>query len=173
MLQIAPLDGEDNLLRRHASMGDQPNEPRQATEKGRKGFAKGLSGNPRGRPRGRKNNSTLMAQALFDENGEAIVEKALRLALEEDNITALRICIDRLVPPIKSRPLSLAVPKIRTPQDVVAAYDSVIAAASAGEITVDEANSLSSILEAARRAIDAAEMDDRLARIEAKLGLQI
>lgn len=153
-------------------MDDQQNKIPKATEKGQKGFAKGVSGNPRGRPKGSRNRATLMAQALFDVNGEAIVEKALRLALEEDNTIALKICIDRLVPPVKSRPLSFTLPNIRTQQDVVIAYASLLTATSAGEITVDEANSLSSILEAARRAIDAADTDERLARIEAKIGIQ-
>ena len=138
-------------------------------KKGDKGFQPGVSGNPKGRPKGSCNKATLMAQALFDEKGEAVVSKITDLAVEEGNLTALKICIDRLLPPLKSCPVYFALPEIKTAKDIVTAYGTVLKAVSEGHLTPDEATSISSILEAMRRAAETADLDERLARIEAKL----
>ncbi len=58
---------------------------------------------------------------------------------------------------------------IKTAKDVVAAYGAIIEAISEGQLTPEEANRITAILDATRRAADAADTDERLARIEAKL----
>ena len=138
-------------------------------KKGVKGFLKGKSGNPAGRPPGSRCQATLMAQALFDDKGQAIVEKIIELALEKGDLTALKLCIDRILPLLKSRHVPFALPEIRTAKDIVAAYGAVLNAVSEGHLTPDEATSVSSILEAMRRATDSADTDERLKRIEAVL----
>ena len=138
-------------------------------KKGVKGFLKGKSGNPAGRPPGSRCQATLMAQALFDDKGQAIVEKITDLALKQGDLTALKLCIDRILPLLKSRHVHFALPEIRTAKDIVAAYGAVLHAVSEGHLTLDEANSISSILEAMRRATDTADIDERLTRIEAIL----
>ena len=137
--------------------------------KGRKGFVDGRSGNPSGRPRGSRNKTTMMAQALFDEQGQAIVEKIIELALERDDKAALKICVDRLVPPRRSRPLSFALPRITSAQDVVAGFSTMFDALSPGQLTLEEASTLAGLLESMRRAIETTDYAEQLARIEAKL----
>ena len=139
------------------------------TQKGVKGFVPGKSGNPAGRPPGSRNQATLMAQALFDENGKAIVEKITELALKKGNLTALKICLDRLLPTPKSRPVHFSLPEIKTAKDIVAAFGAVLKAVSDGHLTPDDANRISSILEAMRRAAESADTAERLVRIEASL----
>ena len=138
-------------------------------QKGHKGFLPGQSGNLAGRPPGSRGKATLMAQALFDENGKAIIEKINDLALNEGNLTALKICIDRILPALKSRPVHYSLPDIKTTEDIVAAYGAILKAASEGHMTPDDVSKFTSVLEAMRRAIESADTDKRLAKIEAKV----
>jgi hypothetical protein len=60
-------------------------------------FEKGQSGNPAGRPRGSRNKATVLAEAMFEGEVEAIVRMAIGKAKEGD-ITAIRLCLDRVLP---------------------------------------------------------------------------
>ena len=62
------------------------------------GFKKGVSGNPAGPPRDIKDRRTAL-RALLEPHAETLVAKAVSLALEVDS-TALRICINRLIPSV-------------------------------------------------------------------------
>jgi hypothetical protein len=59
-------------------------------------FIKGVSGNPSGKKKGTLNKRTELAK-LLDPHAENLVAKVIELALEGD-ITALRICMERLIP---------------------------------------------------------------------------
>ena len=136
----------------------------KSAQSGKKGFQKGFSGNPKGRPRGSRNKATILAQALFDGNCEAIAEKIIDLALKKGDLAALKICIDRLVPPLKSRPLSFSLPEIKTARDIVAGHAAVLTAVSHGSLSVEEARAIADLLEAMRRAMDTTELEERLAQ---------
>jgi hypothetical protein len=56
-------------------------------------------GNP-GKPRGTRHKATLAALALLSGEAEGLTRKAVELALAGD-VTALRLCIERLVPPCR------------------------------------------------------------------------
>jgi hypothetical protein len=47
--------------------------------------------------------TTLAVEALLDGEAETITRKAIELAKEGD-LTALRLCLDRIAPPRKDRP---------------------------------------------------------------------
>jgi hypothetical protein len=70
-------------------------------------FQKGRSGNPAGKKPGTKDWRSQLRD-LFEPQAPALVQKAIDLALGGD-ITALRLCIDWLIPPLKAReePVSL------------------------------------------------------------------
>lgn len=74
-------------------------------------FQKGQSGNPKGRPQGSRHKATIIAQALLDGQTESLVQKAVELALAGD-VTALRLCIERLVPPRKDSPVVVTLPEM-------------------------------------------------------------
>jgi hypothetical protein len=63
-------------------------------------FQKGQSGNPAGKPKGARDKRTEL-RALLHPHAEALVNKAVDLALAGDT-TALRICVDRIIPPVRS-----------------------------------------------------------------------
>jgi hypothetical protein len=59
------------------------------------------------------------------------------------------------VPKLRSRTIELDLPECNSPEDVVAAFDVTVAAMAAGEITPDEALTVSRVLDRRRRAIEA------------------
>ena len=77
-------------------------------------------GNP-GRPLGARNKATLAALALLEGEAEALTRRCVELALAGDT-TALRLCLDRLLP--KGRAVRLHLP-LRTLADLDAATDAV------------------------------------------------
>jgi Family of unknown function (DUF5681) len=77
-------------------------------------FKPGQSGNPAGRPKGARNATTLAVEALLDGEGEALTRKAIDLAKKGD-MQALKLCMDRIVPPRRDRPLAFALPPIGSP----------------------------------------------------------
>ena len=90
-------------------------------------FRKGQSGNPRGRRYGSRNRATLAAAALLDGEAEALTRKAVELALEGDPM-ALRLCIERILPACRERPVRFALPPIESADDVSAAMNAVTSA---------------------------------------------
>jgi hypothetical protein len=129
-------------------------------------FEPGQSGNPRGRPRGARNKATLAVEALLEGEAEALSRKAVELALAGD-VTALRLCLDRLMPPRRDRPVTLDLPAISTAADVIGASAALVSAAAAGEVTPSEAAQLARLVEVHVRAIETHELHERIARLEA------
>ncbi|MGC2203149.1 MAG: DUF5681 domain-containing protein, partial [Stellaceae bacterium] len=76
-------------------------------------FRKGQSGNPKGRPPGARNKATLAAELLLDGEAEALIRRAVELALEGDPM-ALRLCLERIIPPRRARPVQLGLAPVRS-----------------------------------------------------------
>ena len=131
-------------------------------------FSKGVSGNPAGRPQGALNKTTLACQALLDDEGEAITHKAVELA-KRGNIQALRLCLDRILPARKDRPVSLALPEVESAKEIPVAIGAVLSAVGEGQLTPSEGQAIASMLETQKRAIETAELQQRLAAIETAL----
>ena len=128
-------------------------------------FQKGQSGNPSGRPRGALNRATVLAQTLLSERAESIAGKVIELA-ERGDMTALRVCMDRLVPVIKHQPIAVELPPIEKPADSVDAAASIAAAVAAGELTATEAAELAKVVDVYVRALDSKGFDERLSKLE-------
>src|SRR5690349_11329736 len=73
-------------------------------------------GNP-GRPPGARNKATRALEALLEGEAEDITRTAIALAKGGDTV-ALRLCLERLLPPRKDRPVAFALPEINTPADL-------------------------------------------------------
>ena len=128
-------------------------------------FPKGQSGNPAGRPRGSKNRATRAAELLLDGEAEALTRKAVEMALAGDP-AALRLCLDRTVAPRRDRAIDLALPPIHSAADILGAIKVVAAAVGRGTITPGEGFTLSQMIEAFLRAIDASDFEHRLRDLE-------
>src|ERR1700688_3875309 len=130
-------------------------------------FAKGRSGHPAGKPCGARHKATLAAEALVDSEAERLTRKAIDLALAGD-VPALRICLDRILPPRRERPVHFTLPPLRSATDAAAALAAITAAVAAAEITPGEAGELAKLVEAFVKAIEAREFDQRLRTLEDK-----
>ena len=73
------------------------------------------SGNP-GRPRGARHKVTQAIEAMLEGQQEALTQAVIDKALEGD-VTALRLCLDRIAPARKDAPVSFALPEIETAED--------------------------------------------------------
>lgn len=114
-----------------------------------------------------RHRTTLAAEALLDGNVEALTRKAIELALGGDTI-ALRLCLDRILPPRRERPMSFELPRLLSAADTVAAMAAITAAVAAGEILLGEAAELAKLVETFVKAIEANELEQRLRALEAR-----
>jgi hypothetical protein len=130
-----------------------------------KPFKPGVSGNPRGRPQGSRNTATLALEALLDGQAAALTQKAIELALSGD-MAALRLCLERIIPPRKDRPVTFALSQITSAQDAAKASSAVLAGVAAGEITPSEAVDVCKLIDTWVKAFEAVDLSDRLDRLE-------
>jgi hypothetical protein len=115
-------------------------------------FKKGKSGNPKGRPKGALNKATIAVQQLLDGEAQEITRKVIELA-KQGNPMALKVCLDRVLPPRKDRPISLKMPKVKEASDTPQALNAILAAVSQGDITPSEAGILAGLVGATNKAI--------------------
>jgi len=128
-------------------------------------FKSGQSGNPGGRPKGALNKATLASQALLEGEAEALTRKVVELA-KSGNPMALRLCLDRLLPPRKDRPISFTLPKIKAAEDLPRALGAILEAVAQGEITPGEGQTLAAIVDDYRKVLETADLEPRVAALE-------
>ena len=131
-------------------------------------FEKGQSGNPAGRRTGSRNKATLAAAALLAGESEALTRKAVEMALAGDP-TAMRLCIERILPPCRERAVKFVLPPIESAADIAAAMKAVTSALAAGVITPGEAGTIAAVVDTFVRAIETSDFDRRLRIMEAEL----
>lgn len=129
------------------------------------GWKPGQSGNPKGRPRGSRNRVTLVALAAMEDGADAIARKVVEMAKGGD-ISAARLVLERLVPPVKERPIAISLPDTSTAEGVVEAQSAILRAVAAGELLPGEAATLSGIVEARRKALETQELEQRIRVLE-------
>jgi hypothetical protein len=129
-------------------------------------FEKGRSGNPLGRRVGCRNRTTIAAAALLAGEAEALTRKAVELALVGDP-TALRLCIERVLPQCGDRTVNFALPPIESAADIAAAMKAVTSALAGGMITPAEAATIAAVVDTFVRAIETSDFERRLRLVEA------
>ena len=65
-----------------------------------------------GRPKGSRNKATIAIDSLLEGQAEALTQTAISKALDGDSI-ALRLCMDRIAPPMKDKPVVFPLPKMQ------------------------------------------------------------
>lgn len=128
-------------------------------------FKPGQSGNPAGKPKGTRHKVTLALEALLDGQAEMLTKKAIALAMGGD-MQALRLCMDRLAPPRRDRPVTFTLPDIETTDDLPRATKAILEAAASGDLTPSEAAELGKLVDAHVRAIEVTEISKRLDALE-------
>ncbi|WP_243312349.1 DUF5681 domain-containing protein [Fundidesulfovibrio agrisoli] len=128
----------------------------------------GQSGNPAGCPTGSRHKATLAVLALLDGEAETLTRKAVEMALAGDSV-AMRLCLERLAPPRKDSPVTLAgLPKIECAADLPKATCAILEAVARGDITPNEGQALAGLLESHRKTLETAEIEQRLSALEAR-----
>ena len=129
-------------------------------------FPKGKSGNPSGRPVGSRNKSSLFAEQLLADEAEQLTRKAISLA-KQGNPVALRLCIERILPPRRERFLSVDLEPAQSAADLPKAFQSIFAAVANGSITPGEGESLANIARNQAQITELVELDRRIQELEA------
>ena len=132
-------------------------------------FKPGQSGNPSGRPKGARHATTLAIEVLLDGEAEGITRKAIEAAKAGDMI-AIRLVLDRVCPPRKTRSIEIDLPPIADAAGVSQAQQEVLRALCNGELVLDEAQALNGLLEARRQFLETAELEARLTELESQMG---
>ncbi len=126
------------------------------------GFRRGQSGNPRGRPKGAKDKRTAL-RTLLEPHAVKLVEKVVSLALEGDT-TALRLCIDRIIPAYRSvdMPASLSLDGDTLTQKA----ESILAQMAAGKLTPSESVAVVQTLSGMLKIKELEDLEDRVTKLE-------
>jgi homospermidine synthase len=128
-------------------------------------FRKGRSGNPLGRPRGIRNKASLLAKALFEGEIEGICRKAIEEA-KQGNMQAIKLILDRILPPKKEAPILIDLPVMKTGSDILEAVHRVAVAICDGKISPSEGELLTRIIDRQAKAIELNEFELRLKNLE-------
>lgn len=128
-------------------------------------FPKGRSGNPRGRPLGARNAATVITEHLLDGEAEILIHKIIQKA-KQGNLPALRMCLDRILPPRRDRPVRFKFPELVSVSDATTAMTAIMEAVASGELTAAEAGELSRLVETYVKTIEATEIEQRLQALE-------
>ncbi|MBP8276639.1 MAG: hypothetical protein KAX55_07100 [Propionivibrio sp.] len=123
-------------------------------------------GNP-GRPKGSRHRATIAVLTLLEGEAEDITRTCIEAAKAGD-MTAIRLVLERLLPPAKERPIRLTLPEAHTAEGVAEAQGAILQAVAAGEILPAEAAVLTNIVDSRRRAIETAELEARITALEDK-----
>jgi hypothetical protein len=124
-----------------------------------------------GRLPGSRNRATLLMESLMADDAEAIGRKAVEMAKEGD-LAAIRLCVDRLAPRRKGKPVPFELPPLEKPSDSVAAAAKIAAGVASGELTPSEAAELAKVIDVYVRAIDSKGFNERLTKLEEEIAAQ-
>ena len=128
-------------------------------------FEKGQSGNPAGRPPGLRNRRTIMAEQLLDGHAETILNKILELAAEGDP-AAQRLCMERIAPRLKDRPIAFELPPLETAADAIAAMAEITRGVAVGTLTAGEAAELGKFVQCFATMLSDRELEARIRQLE-------
>ena len=134
-----------------------------------------LTQRPRGRPfpkgnggrrPGSKNKTTLVVQALAPGQPGEILRTAAELARAGD-ISMLKVFVPRFLP--KERTVQIDLPRMEQANDAVDVLAAIVQAVATGQITPNEGSALANLVGQYARAINVADLELRLDKLEKKL----
>ncbi len=127
----------------------------------------GQSGNPSGRAKGSRNRVLTALDKIGEDAAREVLGAAVAAAKGGD-LGAASLILSRVWPARKGRPVVLDLPTMTCAADLPAVLGAVAQAVAAGEITPEEGQAFAAVVEAQRRAIETADLAERLAALEAK-----
>ena len=139
-----------------------------ATQSGRDAFGRflpGQSGNPVGKAPGTRNRATALRQLLRDGE-DAIIGRVLIDKAKSGDAVAARFVIAHLMPRPRSRAIELDLPESTWAGDIVALFNATMVAMATGEITPDEALTITRTFDGRLKTLKAWEFERYLTRRE-------
>ena len=133
-------------------------------------FQSGQSGNPAGRPKGARGKATIMAEGMFEGEAQEVIRAAIDRAKSGD-VAAIRVCLDRIAPRKRDRPVAFELPPLHTAADAAAALAAITAAVSDGDLTPSEAADLFKLVDGFTRTLEATLFEQRMTRLERMVGI--
>jgi len=127
----------------------------------------GQSGNPKGKPRGTRNKATTLISSLMESNAESITLAVIEAAQAGD-LSAAKLVLDRLIPPMRERPISIALPDTANAEGINQAQIAILHAVATGELLPGEGQVLTGIVEHRRKALETWELEQRITALEAR-----
>lgn len=128
-------------------------------------WKKGQSGNPKGKPYGTRNKATQMVLGLMEGAAEEITKAVLDAARGGD-LSAAKMVLERLAPPMRERPINIDLPDTGTAQGCADASNAVLQAVGVGDLLPGEGATLAGIIENRRRSIETLELEARIVTLE-------
>lgn len=89
----------------------------------------------------------------------------MEVALSGD-VSALRLCLERLAPPMKSSPIKFSMPEIKGVDALSSAAASIIENVSAGNLTTAEGTQVMQLINTYRRMLELTEIEHRVSQLE-------
>ena len=118
-----------------------------------------------GKTKGARHKATMAVEELLDGQVEQLTQKAVEAALGGD-MTAMRLCLERICPPRKDQPVLIDLPEMTTSKGASRVMAGILEAVADGDITPDEARGVSSIVEVYRKTLETSELEARLSALE-------
>ena len=81
-------------------------------------------------------------------------------------MAALRLCLERLLPPRRDRPVTFDLPKIENVNDLAVASSAVLEACAAGTLSPGEAADVMGLISGHVRVLEMTEIEARLTTLE-------
>ena len=129
-------------------------------------FAPGHTGNPKGRAPGSRNKATQAALALMEQITQTLVDAALG-----GDLTAIRLILERLVPPCKEKALPpISLPPVPDAQSLPKLTAAILGAVADGCITPGEGQALAALASTHAKNLELAELEQRIAALERTQG---
>src|ERR1700722_8465698 len=118
----------------------------------------------KGRQTGSRNKKSIYQEAL-ESHGIEIMETCKLQALKKEP-TALRLCVERLVPVCKAPNSTFRLPPMRTAADLPMAISAVAQAVARGRLSASEGESVGRLIESHRRTLESETFEARIRALE-------
>jgi hypothetical protein len=137
---------------------------------GRKSDGTFASGNALGgKTKGARHKATMAVETLLDGQVDQLTQKAVDAALG-GNMTAMRLCLERICPPRKDRPVLIDLPDMINSEGASRVMAGILEAVAEGDITPDEASGVAALVEVYRKTLETSELEGRLQALEQAKG---
>jgi hypothetical protein len=118
----------------------------------------------RGRPAGSRNKTALITRNL-EENAPALLSKSMEMALE-GNPLMLRALLGYILPPPKDPPVKTGPLRMGTIEELVETHKSLTNKVSSGQLSLDEAQQIDSLIESRRQLVLNQDLERRIKALE-------